>query len=349
MTPRVRTPANVPAGAVPTNDWWTSLLWNKVNCTDESANLMAHPLSFHSFTDGLGVSYPTAASISGTATGVSEYHYNYAEDLRIGVAGLTAAGKVDDYSDWTVTELWSSGGTSLRTTMGHGLPFVYATKTGGDVRLTLTAAPTVWRNAGGAIGFTVNGHDYAAFGPSGSNWSVSGTTVSSSLAGGSYFSLAALPTSSNDTARAAALDAYAPYAHNHVTGTRVSWSYNESTAKLTATYAFTTTAKQSGGANGTVFALYPHQRDALSGTTPSAYSYVSPRGPMRVVIGASQFQTVSTSTACCRSSRTPASHPEPRMRASSRAMSTRSRAAIRSPASARTPTGRARRWDARRR
>jgi endoglucanase Acf2/chitodextrinase len=294
MDPRSRTTANFPAGAVPTNDWWTSLLWNKINCTDESANLMAHPLAFHSFTNGLGVSYPTNASISGTSTGVSEYHYNYAEDLRIGIAGLTAPGKVDSYSDWTVTEQWSNGGSSLRATIGHGLPFVYATKTGGDVRLTLTAPPAVWRNAGGAIGFTVNGHDYAAFGPSGSSWSVSGTTISSSLAGGAFFSLAVLPTSSNNTARAAALDTYAPYAHNHVTGTRVSWAYNESTAKLTATYAFTTVAKQGGGANGTVFALYPHQRDALSGVTPSAYSYVSPRGPMRVVIGASQFQTVST-------------------------------------------------------
>jgi len=294
MDPRSRTTANFPAGAIPTNDWWTSLLWNKINCTPESANLMAHPLAFHSFTNGLGVSYPTTPSISGTSTGVSEYHYNYAEDLRIGVAGLDAAGKVDGYSDWAVTELWANGGTSLRTTFGHGLPFVYATKTGGDVRLTLTAPPTVWRNASGAIGFTVNGHDYAAFGPSGSSWSVSGTTISSSLAGGSFFSLAVLPTSSTNAARAAALDAYAPYAHNHVTGTRVSWSYNESTAKLTATYAFTTVAKQAGGASGTVFALYPHQRDALSGTTPSAYSYVSPRGPMRVVIGASQFQTVAT-------------------------------------------------------
>lgn len=294
MDPRSRTTTNFPAGAVPTNDWWTSLLWNKLNCTPESANLMAHPLAFHSFTNGLGVSYPTTPSISGTATGVSEYHFGYAEDLRIGVAGLDAAGKVDGYSDWTVTERWANGGTSLTTTMGHGLPFVYGTKTGGELRLTLTAPPAVWRTSGGAIGFTVNGHDYAAFGPSGSSWTVSGTTISSSLASGSFFSLAVLPTSANNSSRAAALDAYAPYAHNHVTGTRVSWAYDEASAKLTATYAFTTVAKQSGGANGTVFALYPHQRDALSGTAPSAYSYVSPRGPMRVVIGASQFRTVST-------------------------------------------------------
>ena len=57
--------------------------------------------------------------------------------------------------------------SSLRTTFGHGLPFVYATKTGGNATLTGTAAPTVWTNANGAIGYTINGHDYAAFGPTG--------------------------------------------------------------------------------------------------------------------------------------------------------------------------------------
>ena len=104
-----------------------------------------------------------------------------------------------------------------------------------------------------------------------------------------------LPTtpSSSNADRAAALSAYAPYAHNHVTGTKVSWSYNEATAKMTATYAFTTTARQGSG-TGTVYALYPHQRDNLTGATLSSYAYTSPRGPMRVVIGSSQFQTVST-------------------------------------------------------
>ncbi|HEY1178806.1 MAG TPA: glycosyl hydrolase, partial [Phytomonospora sp.] len=293
--PRAHVTSNFPAGAVPTNDWWTSLLWRKFNCASVSENLMAHPLAFHAYTNGLGVSYPTTASISGTSTGVGEYHYNYAEDFRLGIAGLDADGKVDGYSDWTVSELWTNGSSSLRTTFGHGLPFVYATKTGGNATLTGAAAPTVWSNGNAAIGFTINGHDYAAFAPTGSTWSVSGSTISSSLNGGTFFSVAVLPTtpSSSTADRTAALTAYAPYAHNHVTGTKVSWSYNEATAKMTATYAFTTTARQGSG-TGTVYALYPHQRDSLAGATLSGYSYVSPRGPMRVVVGSSQFQTVST-------------------------------------------------------
>ncbi len=107
--PRAHVTANFPAGAIPTNDWWTSLVWRKFNCASVSENLMAHPLAFHAFTTGLGVSYPTTASISGTATGVGEYHYPYTEDFRLGIAGLDADGKVDGYSDWTVSELWTNG------------------------------------------------------------------------------------------------------------------------------------------------------------------------------------------------------------------------------------------------
>lgn len=291
--PRAHVTSSFPSGAIPTNDWWTSLLWRKFDCSAVSAALAAHPAVFQAFTDGLGVSYPTTPSISGTATGVSEYHYSYAEDVRIGVAGLSADGKVDGYSDWTVSELWSNGSSSLRTTFGHGLPFVYATKTGsGDATLTTNGTPTVWSNTGGAIGFTVNGHDYAAYAPTGSTWTVSGTSIRSSLYNRDFFSVAVLPSTGSASGRAAALAAYAPYAHNHVTGTKVSWSYDEASAKMTATYAFTTTAKQGSG-TGTVFALYPHQRDNLTGVTPSSYSYVSPRGPMRVVVGASQFRTVT--------------------------------------------------------
>lgn len=292
--PRAHVTANFPSGAIPTNDWWTSLLWRKFSCSSVSENLMAHPLAYHAFTDGLGVSYPTTAAISGTATGVGEYHYPYTEDFRLGIAGLDADGKVDGYSDWTVSELWTNGSSSLRTTFGHGLPFVYATKTGGNATLTGAAAPSVWSNTNATIGYTINGHDYAAFAPTGSTWTVSGSTIASSLNNGTFFSVAVLPTSpsSSNADRLAALNAYAPYAHNHVTGTKVSWSYDEASANMTATYSFTTTARQ-GSTSGTVYALYPHQRDHLAGATLSSYAYVSPRGPMRVVVGSSQFRTVT--------------------------------------------------------
>ena len=72
--PRQWVTANAPAGAVPTNDWWSSILFKKTDCA-YGEPLYAHPISYDTFGNGLGFSYNTTAAISGTATGVSEYHY----------------------------------------------------------------------------------------------------------------------------------------------------------------------------------------------------------------------------------------------------------------------------------
>ncbi|MDI5942071.1 hypothetical protein QLR68_28870, partial [Micromonospora sp. DH15] len=74
--PRQHVTADAPAGAVPTNDWWSSLLWKRTDCA-YSEPLHAHPLSYDTFTDGLGFSANSTPAISGTATGVGEFHYPY--------------------------------------------------------------------------------------------------------------------------------------------------------------------------------------------------------------------------------------------------------------------------------
>src|SRR3954454_10231490 len=117
--------ANAPAGAVPTHEWWSSLLWKRNDCA-YSDNLMAHPMSFHPSGNGLGVSYPTTPVIVGSKSSTAEYHFPYSTDFVLGVAGLAAPRTlVDGWSDWTVTAAWSDGARSLKSTLGHGLPFVY--------------------------------------------------------------------------------------------------------------------------------------------------------------------------------------------------------------------------------
>ncbi|GAA0821891.1 glycosyl hydrolase [Streptosporangium amethystogenes subsp. fukuiense] len=284
--PRQWVTANAPAGAVPTNDWWSSILFKKTDCA-YGEPLHAHPISYDTFGNGLGFSYNTTPQISGTATGVGEYHYPYVENIRVGVAGLNSPDvKVDGWSDWTVTPYWSGGGRTMKATIGHGLPFAYFQITGGDAQITAAGTPSVWSNSGATIGFTAGGRDYVAYAPTGATWSVSGTTISSSLAGKGFFSVAALPAGGD---RATLANTYGQYAHAHVTGTRVSYSYTPSNSTLTTTYAFTTTARQ-GSATGTVIALYPHQWNHLTGSTPLAQTYVSARGQMKIVTG-TQFRT----------------------------------------------------------
>ncbi len=197
---------NAPSGGVPTNDWWSSILWKRTNCA-YGEPLFAQPLGFLAQSGGLGVSYSTRPSISGSAKGVGEYHYEYQEDFVAGVTGLAAPEvKVDDWSDWTVTPYLSDGTRTLRATIGSGLPFTYYRATGGNAQIKAAAGATVdvWSNSGPRIGYSVNGHDYVAFAPTGATWTVSGSTFTSTLAGKDYFSIAVLPTTSSTPAATAA-------------------------------------------------------------------------------------------------------------------------------------------------
>ena len=288
--PRQFITSNAPTGGIPTNDWWSSLVFKRGDDCAFSQPLYAHPAAYRPVSGGLGVSYQTDAAVSGTATGPGEYHYPYAQHLVVGVAGLNASrALVDGWTDWTVSPIWNDGARTLRATIGHGLPFAYFQTTGGDALITSVGPPAVWSNTGGRIGFSIGGHDYVAYGPAGSTWTVNGNSIRSTLAGKGFFSLAVLPNSTNPSALA---DAYAPYAHNHVTGTRVSYSYTA--GKVDTTYAITTTAREGSG-SGTVMALYPHQWRYLTGSTPLAQTYVSPRGTMKILTG-TQFRTTMAYT-----------------------------------------------------
>ncbi|MDF3298895.1 glycosyl hydrolase [Streptomyces tropicalis] len=292
--PRHWVTSNAPSGAVPTNDWWSSILWKRTNCA-YGEPLFAQPLGYRAQSGGLGVSYSTTPAISGSAKGVGEYHYTYAQDFTVGVAGLAAPEvKVDDWSDWTVSPLLSDGAHTLRATIGSGLPFSYYRATGGDAQIRADSGSDlgVWSNTAGTIGYRVNGHDYVAFAPAGATWSVSGSTLASTLAGKDYFSVAVLPTTSSTPAseRAALADEYAKYAHNHVTGTSVSYRYDEGESTVSTTYRYTTTAME-GSATGTVAALLPHQWRFLASGSPLAQTYVSSRGPLKVLPGIQSFTT----------------------------------------------------------
>ncbi|WP_338742757.1 glycosyl hydrolase [Actinomadura luteofluorescens] len=292
--PRQWVAANAPSGAVPTNDWWSSILWKRTNCA-YGEPLAANPLSFRAQAGGLGFSYTTTPSISGSATGPGEYHFPYSEDFVAGVAQLNSSEvKVDGWSDWTVSPYLSDGARSLRATIGKGLPFAYFRTSGGNARIAASggATPTVWSNSGSWIGYTINGHDYAAYAPSGATWTVSGSTIGSTLAGKDYFSVAVLPTtaSSSDADRKSLATAYGKSAYNHVTGTAVSYRYDEAESTVTTTYKFTTTAMEGGG-TGTVAALLPHQWRYLAAGTPLPQTYISPRGSLKVLIGIGSFTT----------------------------------------------------------
>lgn len=274
-----------------THDWWTSLIW-KYNTTNPwSEHLYAYPFSCQAFAEGLGLCYITTPTISPyvlTSSGYQshEYHYKYAQDLLVGVAGLSSSDtKVDNYSDWTVNAFWSGNNRTLNATIGKGLPFLYFTISGDNVLLTPKKKPVVWYNNNGVLGVTINGHHYGIFAPSGSTWII-GSTLSSSLSGKNYLSIAALPDNTLAT-----LEFYRKHAYAFVTKTTVSWNYKQAQAQLVTVFNAETTLKEegNGNVNRPLLALFPHQW-LNTNSTLSPYIYVSPKGNMKV-IDASSFST----------------------------------------------------------
>ena len=120
---------------IPTSDWWSSLVWPKPD--PFSQPMIPHPLAVKAEAKGLAIGYTAEPQIiHGMKDGKilqpgSAYNYPFRSSLRVGLKDWSASNAVlDDYSDWTVTALWETGSDELRATFGHGLPFVYFTKTG---------------------------------------------------------------------------------------------------------------------------------------------------------------------------------------------------------------------------
>lgn len=215
-----------------------------------------------------------------------------------GVDGLDAdVVKVADWSDWTVTPSWSDGTRSLTATIGHGLPITTFRATGGDALLTVASSPDVWLDDGAQVGFTVGGHDYVAYAPPSAGWTVSGQEISSDLAGDDFFSVAVLPTTAQDTdaTRLEHAESFGQSAYAEVVGTTADYVYDESDSNVAVTYSYDTEPVYEAQ-EGTVVALYPHQEQNLVGASLSDESYVSPRGPMHLLVGAESFTTQTTFT-----------------------------------------------------
>ncbi len=271
--------ANV-KGAIPTNEWWSSLIWKRGVVNAASNEMYPHPLALVAESEGLGISYPTEETFKADA---QQYQYAYKKDFTVGVAGMKVDAtdvKVDGYSDWTVTAVWQD---QLKMTAGHGLPFVYFTKGKGDLAITFVSAPTIRSNEGGIVRASIDGHEYAIFGPSGSTWTLNGNVLQSSLNGKDYVSVAVLPDEKDKT-----FADFKAHAYAFVTDTKATYKYDPKTATVTTTFTVTTQPKE-GTETATIQALYRHQWLNTKAINTD-YTYVSPRGEMKVLIG-NTFET----------------------------------------------------------
>ncbi len=266
---------------MPTNDWWSSLAWSPL-----SFAMYPHPLAVCAVPGGLRVAYPGANITANQAAIFGFMGGDGPDDFVIGHSGVEtfAEARVDGFSDWFVSALFEQERKTLRTTFGHGSPFVFVEIRGGNPTLTFgQEAPKVWSgDANSAVlGITVKGRHYGIFAPAGSNWSdLKASLWTADTRGKGYFTVAVLPEATMEM-----LAEFARYAHHHVTDSRVAWSYDEKTGVVKT--AFTVKTKNmEGGGEGTLFALYPHQWTHTTAKLATA-GYQSVRGPMKLTSGLS--------------------------------------------------------------
>ncbi len=272
---------------MPTNDWWSSLAWDQY-----SQAQYPHPLAVKNTASGFQV-YDPGSNINSNASCICAWlPPDSNNDFLVGHSGQLnfPDAKVDGFNDWFVRALYQNGSNQMRVTYGHGSPFVFFMFQNGNPAISFQTTPEIWFGSAtsNVLGVTINNHHYAFFGSTGSTWEGIGTKrLINQTNGKPYFSIVLLPERSEK-----ALNFMKTYAYNHVTDTKVTWSYDQNKSQVLTTYRFVTDAKEGNG-TGTVFALYPHQWKYVTTPITSNYQYASVRGKMKVSSG-DFFQTTMT-------------------------------------------------------
>ncbi|QTN32586.1 glycoside hydrolase family 81 [Akkermansiaceae bacterium] len=260
-------------GAPLTNQWWSSLLFEEF-----SSNLFAHPLGMVATPRGLAVTY-VGSSISSSKDAIMGAGVSKSGDFVIShsASGKFPSAEADGHSDWFVTAAFRDGEASLKTSFGHGSPFVFCLYGGGGPRLVFPEKPRLWSGSENdpVLGITVQGRHYGLFGAGGSTWEGLGGEVFTNRTTKPHFSIAVLPDAEPET-----LALFRRHAYNHVTDTRLTHEVGSGSVK--AIYSFSV-KRWEGGEKGTITALYPHQWK-YSRADLTGISYPSVRGEMKVAI-----------------------------------------------------------------
>jgi len=270
--------------AAPTNQWYSSVMFQRW-----SQPIHAHPMTYRATEEGFEVGLPTKrVKVEGGGRMV-ELSYPHVPAVVVVPLGFKPKdARLAGFSDWLAKiSMGAAEGDSLKVTVLHGSPFSYYELSKGDVRFRLAAKPRVLSNPqdpahdSRVAAFSVDGHSYAIFAPTGATWDWTQPTelVLRLPAAARYFSVAGLPDDREATIRDFLAVAYA-----FPKDTRVEWAYDEKTSSVKTTFRIDTVAME--GQNLTTFmGLYPHQWSGMSPTPSSQHKFESVRGLIRLIPG----------------------------------------------------------------
>lgn len=282
-------------GTVPTNDWASSVVFDKY-----SESLYAHPLAYRAASNGMQMASPAVVDstsyVDGEATVESLLEDNTVE-LVVGAESFKAKdAKVDKAGDWSYEILMEneSGNGSMRATIAKGTPYAYYVFDNLAPTISLGAGATnlaIYKNSSSSntLGVSLTNkkdgkiHYYMVNAPKGTTWTNAGGKLTANMpAGKRYLSIAILPDNSD-----AAFSLYQKYAFNFITDTKVEWEYLENASKVVTKYNVITTNMETNEKGGdTIIALYPHQW-RYAEETYTGYTYNTIRGTMKTIVGSS--------------------------------------------------------------
>jgi len=120
--------------AAPTNQWYSSVMF-----TRWSEVLHALPLTAKATENGLEIGFPQKV-ITPTDRKDVEVTYPHTADITLRPLSFRPeAALLAGYGDWSVDISFSSKEQSLKTTVAHGSPFVFATLSQGNLGFDLAA------------------------------------------------------------------------------------------------------------------------------------------------------------------------------------------------------------------
>jgi endoglucanase Acf2 len=273
--------------AIPTNDWWTSLIYDE---NDQiGGQLWSMPMVVDPTIDGLSIYNPYKWNADGT-----NLQLDYPVVLK-GAGFVANKSIVTNWSDWTVdAKLYQDINNKFITfTAAHGIPYLWTNSVGFTPQIECYHGATYMNSAGANITFPFTGEYfvirywdtfYGVHLPPGSNVTQGGLTGNlltvNFPAGQNYIIFSALP----NAAAAATMHANA---YVKPTNSNVSWSYNTGAGTINSTWNLTTTNLRGAALNTVMQGFLPHQyRTATaSNVAYNGMTYSQSRGLLRMATG----------------------------------------------------------------
>lgn len=270
-------------GAIPSTDWWTSLVTK-----EWGGELWAYPLMLRPDRQGLVVTSPRTWELHNKEARLVPEHR-----LLVRGAGFRPQSPlVESWSDWLVTwRLAESDSAWMRITMGHGLPTTWIETAGIEPRIDLPGAAVFGDGGkdatlpltGDRLGLEAGGDRFGLFAPAGTVFSRDGESIAVRFAGKQRWLAVGTLTKRADLAL------FAKYAPAVPRDTKIAWDYQPEKGRVATTWTLTTEDLSGGSQRDVIQGWIPHHYQTDVGTTidfaTNDLTYPTPRGELRCAVG----------------------------------------------------------------